>query len=161
MRSNLTLTRPATLTIPIAMMSLVSPAVLAEPTRATFPDNLDELTHYTTVHRRDITEHIMTSLEAIKAMKADQPAPHGTRFVLVDYRNNEIYRLFVMEKGQGWGQQYADNEPAGDWHFQWYWPDGSIKADEDTARCRNCHNNRNDDGYLFTYDELMDYQHGG
>ena len=39
--------------------------VHAEPTRATFPANLDQLVHYTTVTRGNVTEHILTSREAI------------------------------------------------------------------------------------------------
>ena len=74
----------------------------AEETRVTFPD-LDALIHYTTVNRGDVTEHMLTTQAAIDATQSGQPIPDGTQVVLVDYREGEVYRYFVMEKGAGWG----------------------------------------------------------
>ena len=44
----------------------------------------------------------MTTPEAIEAVKKGQPVPSGTHFVLVDYREGEVFRYFVMQKGDGW-----------------------------------------------------------
>ncbi len=124
--------------------------VRAEPNRVMFPENLDELVHYTTVRRGEVTEHIMTTREAIDAVRNGQPIPSGTHFVLVDYRDEEVYRYFVMEKGKGYGAEYEERRRTGDWQFQWFWPDRSINMDENTARCQSCHSSQEDSEYLFT-----------
>lgn len=107
--------------VPI-LLALASAVVLvgwqvdAEPNRTTLPE-LAGLVHYTTVRRGNVTEHIMTTNEAIEAVKNGQPVPAGTHFVLVDYRDGEIYRTFVMEKGSGWGGDYDEDRRTGDWQF--------------------------------------------
>lgn len=70
---------------------LVGWQVHAETARVQFPE-LEALVHYTTVRRGEVTEHIMTTPEAIEAVKQRQPIPHGTHFVLVDYRNDQVFR---------------------------------------------------------------------
>jgi hypothetical protein len=121
----------------------------AEETRATFPD-LDKLVHYTTVRRGNVTEHIMTTPAAIEAVKNRQPIPAGTHVVLVDRREGQVHRYFVMEKGEGWGNDYDHGRRTGDWQFQWFWPDRSINTNENTARCQSCHQSQASADYLFT-----------
>lgn len=74
--------------------------VHAETNRVKFPE-LEGLVHYTTVRRGNVMEHIMTTPETMAAVKAGQPIPQGTHFVLVDYRDGELYRYFVMERAKG------------------------------------------------------------
>ena len=69
------------------------------------------------------------------------------------FRDEELWRLFVMEKGEGWGEEYDEASRTGDWQFQWYWPDGTINMEENTARCRSCHMSREDRSYMFTYND--------
>ena len=83
---------------------LVGWQVHAETNRVTFPENLDQLVHYTTVKRGNVTEHIMTTREAMEAVKNGQPIPDGTHFVLADHRDGKIYRYFVMQKGDSFGR---------------------------------------------------------
>ena len=122
----------------------------AEPNRVEFPENLDALVHYTTVRRGEVTEHIMTTPEAIAAVKNGEPIPNGTHFVLADYRDGEIHRYFVMQKGEGFGAEYDDRRRTGDWQFQWFWGDRSINMDENTARCQSCHSSQEGSDYLYT-----------
>lgn len=122
----------------------------AEPNRVTFPADLGELVHYTTVRRGEVTEHILTTREAVAAVKAGQPIPNGTHFVLVDYRQGEVFRYFVSQKGEGWGSDFDERRRTGDWQFQWFRPDLTIKEDENTARCQSCHQGREGSEYLFT-----------
>jgi hypothetical protein len=92
--------------------------VHAESNRVKFPD-LDKLVHYTTVKRGNVTEHIMTTPEAMQAIKERKPVPAGTHFVLVDHRDEKLYRYFIMEKGEGWGADYDARRraaPAGRGH---------------------------------------------
>lgn len=130
----------------------------AEPNRVAFPDNLDDLVHYTTVTRGVVTEFIYTSRAALEAIKAEQPVPMDTQVILQDWRGGEVYRLFVMQTGTGWGDEYAEATRAGDWQFQWYWPDGSINTDENTERCRACHQSRERRGFMFTHDDARGFK---
>lgn len=130
------------------------PVVIAEENRVRFPQSIGELVHYTTVNRGNVTEHMLTSQEALDAVEAGNPIPNGTQVILADYREGEIYRYFVMEKGEGWGEDYPDYRRTQDWQFQWYWPDGSVNMDEDTQRCQSCHQSRENENYMFTYGDL-------
>jgi Cytochrome P460 len=136
-----------------AAVMLVGWQAIAESNRVTFP-SLEKLVHYTTVKRGNVTEHIMTTPEAIEAVKKGQPVPSGTHFVLVDYREGEVFRYFVMQKGNGWGGDYDATRKTGDWQFQWFKPDRSINMSENTARCQSCHQARADNEYLYTFDQM-------
>lgn len=128
----------------------------AEPNRVTFPP-LEQLEHYTTVTRGDVTEHMLTSRAAIEAVKRGEPIPFGTHVVLVDHRGGQVYRYFVMQNGEGWGVDDPEGRTA-DWQFQWFWPDRSINMDETTSRCQSCHQSRADREYLFTYNDLRRFE---
>lgn len=133
-----------------AAVFVVGWQVHAETNRVTFPENLDQLVHYTTVRRGNVTEHIMTTQEAIDAVRNRQPIPAGTHFVLVDYRDDKLYRYFVMEKGEGFGADYDERRRTADWQFQWFWADKSVNMDENTARCQSCHRSQADSDFLYT-----------
>lgn len=136
---------------------LVGLQVNAEPNRTTMPD-ISKLVHYTTVTRGEVTEHIMTSREAIEAVKRREPIPNGTHVALVDYRDGKVFRYFIMEKGEGWGQDYDENRRTADWQFQWFKPDGTINMDENTARCQRCHTSRSDRDFLYTYNDMRRFE---
>jgi hypothetical protein len=123
--------------------------VRAETNRVKFPE-LDQLVHYTTVKRGNVTEHILTTREAMEAVKNRQPIPNGTHFVLADHRDGKLYRYFVMEKGDGFGADYDDRRRTDNWQFQWFWPDKSINMSENTARCQSCHRSQSGSEYLYT-----------
>jgi hypothetical protein len=93
---------------------LVAWQVHAETNRVQFPENLDQLVHYTTVKRGSVTEHILTTPEAIEAVRNRvSRSPSGTHFMLVDYREGEVFRYFVMEKGDGFGTRLRRAPPHG------------------------------------------------
>ncbi len=129
----------------------------AEPNRVTFPQ-LDELVHYTTVRRGEVTEHISTTRAAIEALQKGLPVPNGTHFVLADYRDEKIFRYFVMEKGAGWGNDFEERRRTGDWQFQWFKPDRTINLQENTARCMACHASQKDSQYLYTAKRLSEFR---
>lgn len=145
-----TLRRSARAALAAGAVALAGWQASAEPTRVTFPQNLDRLVHYTTVKRGNVTEHIMTTPEAIEAVKNKQPIPAGTHFVLADYRDGQIFRYFVMQKGEGWGADYDERRRTADWQFQWFQPDKSINASENTERCQACHRGQASSDYLYT-----------
>lgn len=140
-----------------ATVLFVGIQVHAEPNRTTMPD-IGKLVHYTTVERGEVTEHIMTTREAIAAVQGGKPIPAGTHVVLVDYRDEKVFRYFVMEKGQDWGLDYDETRRTGDWQFQWYKPDGSINMEENTARCQRCHTPRADRDFLYTFNDMRSFE---
>lgn len=142
----------------VVCLAVVATAVMAEPNRVRFPDNIDDLVHYSTVTRGNVTEFMYTSEEALAAIQAGREVPDGTQVILQDWREGEVYRLFVMEKGENWGQDYEASARADDWQFQWYWPDGSINMDENTQRCRSCHTSRSDRYFMYTYNDAMRFE---
>jgi hypothetical protein len=151
---------PARLLVLVAVacgIVMIGWQVDAEPTKATMPD-ISNLVHYTTVTRGEVTEHIMTTREAIEAVKAGKPIPSGTHFALVDYREGKVFRYFIMEKGAGWGADYDESRRTGDWQFQWFKPDGTINAAENTARCQSCHSSRADREFLYTFNDIRRFE---
>lgn len=138
-------------------VALIGWQVHAEQNRTTFPD-IDKLIHYTTVTRGDVTEHLMTSREAIEAVKNGQSVPLNTHVVLVDYREGEVFRYFVMEKREGWGADYDENRRTGDWQFQWFKPDKTINMAENTARCQSCHTSRADRDFLYSHSDMRRFE---
>jgi hypothetical protein len=121
----------------------ISPTTaLAAANSVTFPP-LDQLEHYTTVRRGITREHILTSPEALAALKAGQPVPTGTHMVLVDFQSDVLTRYLV-------GQKIGDG--ADQWEYQWFWPDQTVKADENVARCYSCHRSKQSEQFIFTFD---------
>lgn len=129
-------------------------ASLAEPSRTTFPVDLDKLVHYTTIRRGEVTEHILTTPEAITAIKEGKAVPFGTHFVLVDYRDGKVFRYFISRKGEGWGADYDEDRRTGDWHFKAFKPDQTVNEAENPARCQSCHSSQSDREFLFTFDAI-------
>lgn len=146
------------LTAGLGLSALIALAATAEPNDVRFPDNLDALEHYTTVERGDVTEFMYTSRAALDALQAGEEMPDGTQIILEDWREGEVYRLFVMEKGEGFGDAYPEETRTADWQFQWYWPDGTINMDENTQRCRACHMSRESRNYMFTYNDARRFR---
>lgn len=130
----------------------------AEENRVTFPSNLDRLVHYATVKRGNMTEHLLTSQAAIDAVQKGQPVPNGTHMVLVDYRDSKVFRYFVMEKREGWGNDYEPARRTGDWQFQHFKADKTVNLSETTARCQSCHQGREDRQHLYTFSDLQGFK---
>ena len=148
--------RLAPLGVALGLLASVvfSSAAHAEPNRVTFPENIDEFVHYSTVTRGEV-EEMLTSQDAIDAAKSGLPMPDGTHVVIRFHRDGEVTRYFVMEKGAGWGADYPPERQTGDWQFQFFNADRTIKADEDSARCQSCHRRQAEDQYQFMFDDLL------
>lgn len=151
----------------IALLSIPALAVLfswgagAETNRVAFPSQLDRLVHYTTVKRGNSTEHMLTTQEALDAVRLGKEIPGDTHVVLVDYRDNKVFRYFVMEKGKGWGADYDERRRTGDWQFQAFKPDRSVNMAENTARCQSCHQSQASQQYLYTFRDMARPAPGG
>lgn len=95
---------------------------------------------------------------------------HGTVFVMENYAaqtdasgqlltgpdgklvKGNLLRVFVMGKGEGWGQDVPAPLRNGNWVYAAYLADGK-KAPDDTATCRACHLPVAGKDFVHRYDE--------
>jgi hypothetical protein len=122
-----------------------------------FPEGYDKGVLFTTVTRGNTYEELYTSREAIEAVQNGQPIPSGTVITLEIYEDEELDRIFVMEKRTGWGDQNPPDMRNGDWQYQSFSPDGSVDEDADIGRCFSCHANAERDDYVNKLDEMKSY----
>ena len=129
-------------------IAIPTPA-FAAANAVTFPP-LEQLKHYTTVRRGVTREHMLTSQAALAAIQAGQQVPTGTHVVLVDYQSDVLTRYLVAQKmGEG----------IDEWEYQWFWPDQSIKTDENIAQCYSCHQrSRRDQQFMFTFTDALGFK---
>jgi hypothetical protein len=119
-----------------------------------FPENFAAGVHYATVNRGNIREEIFISREAIDAAKKGQPLPSGTAITLVDYRSDKLYRYVVMEKRSGWGSEYPAKLRNGEWEYQSFNPDKSVKQDGQPDRCMSCHASQAQQDFVWTINQM-------
>jgi hypothetical protein len=122
-----------------------------------FPENYDKGVLYTTVTRGNTYEELYTSRETIKAVQNGEPIPNGTVITLEIYEDEELDRIFVMEKRNGWADQNPSEMRNGDWQYQEFTEDGSVNEEADIGRCFSCHANQERDDYVNTLDEMKDF----
>lgn len=121
-----------------------------------FPDEYNQGKHYASIVRGDTREELFTTPEAIAAARRGDPFPEGTVITMEDYRDNKLYRYVVMEKRKDWGKSHSSESPAGDWGFQWFNPDRSVKSGENLDRCRACHTSQSDNDYVFSFEKMKE-----
>jgi hypothetical protein len=145
--------------LPLSLVAVMTAGLalpaLAEANRVTFPENIDEVVHYSTVVRGE-EERMLTSREAMEAAKQGLPMPDGSHVVIEFRQDGEVTRYFIMEKGAGWGADYG--ERTGDWQFQAFNADRTPDIANDSARCQSCHQARADSQYQFMYDDLLAFE---
>ncbi|RUL98004.1 cytochrome P460 family protein [Rhizobium chutanense] len=130
--------------------------VQADDVLVAFPTGYESGVHYATVNRGGIREELFTSPEAIAAAENGQPMPSGTVVTMEDYRDGALYRYVVMEKRTGRGAHPAPDIRAGEWEFQWFNADGTVRAGEDLDRCHSCHRSQARQDFLFTTDRMKE-----
>ena len=86
--------------------------VNAEPNRVTFPENLDQLVHYTTVKRGNVTEHMLTSREAMAAVKDGKPVPNG-RILNPKTARSQVIGAMTMGAGAALMEELAIDKRLG------------------------------------------------
>jgi hypothetical protein len=136
----------------VTLAGVVATAALAETNDVNFPGGFERGVHYGTVKRGNITEELYANREAIEAVKAGQPIPSGAVLTLVDFRDGKLFRYVVMEKRTDWGQGRTDANRTGEWEFQRFTPEQTVKADEDLGRCQSCHNSQAKNDFVWSVD---------
>lgn len=98
--------------------------------------------------------------------------PNGTVFVMENYKaqvgadgtsakasdgklmKGELARVFVMGKGEGWGESAPEGFRTGDWVYTSYDPGGKKTADN-LGTCRACHLPLDKKDFVHRYDEYF------
>lgn len=70
-----------------------------------------------------------------------------------------LAKVFVMGKGDGWGQDVPENFRNGAWVFSAFGPDSKPLA-EDFTKCRACHAPLAQKDFVHRYDEYFDTRKG-
>jgi len=101
-----------------------------------------------------------------------RPFPNGTIFVMENFSvkeqpdgtlktgpdgmlvKGELSKIFVMGKGEGWGQGVPDALKTGSWVFAAFSPDGKPLA-ENFNKCRTCHVPMTKKDFVIRYDEYF------
>ncbi|MGH1483435.1 MAG: cytochrome P460 family protein [Geminicoccales bacterium] len=65
----------------------------------------------------------------------------------------ELKAIVVMERQEGWDDQYPDELKVGDWEFEVFSPAGENLA-KDTTACRECHHPLTDTEFTWSYDHI-------
>ena len=88
---------------------------MAQTNRATFPAGFDQMVMYGDYRRGSGGELAYALQETIDIAKEGQQLPPGTVLVLEIYNDGALTDYFVMEKGEGWGLDFTDEDRTGDW----------------------------------------------
>ena len=141
----------------VAASGLFGWPAMAQTNRATFPKNFNQYVLYATYDRGSSKEEAFATPETLAIAKSGQTLPPGTQLVLGIWSDYKLTGYFVMEKGQGWGADFAEELRTGDWHFQQFDTDMQVKRTAIAERCQSCHGSRAANDFMFTTDRLRAY----
>ncbi|MGG3916023.1 cytochrome P460 family protein [Rossellomorea vietnamensis] len=122
-----------------------------------FPEDYKEGVLYTTVTRGNAYEELFTSRETIEAVQNGEPIPSGTVITLDIYEDDELDRIFVMEKRTDLDPELLDEQHNGEWAFQSFAPNGTVNEERDLGSCISCHASQESDDFLYKLDEMKSY----
>lgn len=124
----------------------------------TFPTSFDQMVMYGDYRRGTGGELAYALPVTIDTAKAGLPLPNGTVLVLEVYNNGALTDYFVMQKGQDWGLDFAEEVRDGDWHFQQFDPTRQVRRTAFADRCMSCHQGAGADSeFMFSYDRMLSY----
>ena len=150
------MTRMTPLTALICLVAFATSA-FAQTNRVTFPADFAQMKMYGDYRRGTGGELAYALPETIEIAKAGNPLPAGTRIVLEIYSDDALTDYFVMEKGEGWGLDFAEEQRTGDWHFQQYDPGKQVRRTAIADRCQSCHQGAASNDFMFSHDRLLSY----
>ncbi|MEH6469704.1 MAG: cytochrome P460 family protein [Halopseudomonas sp.] len=155
--------------------SLITTAVQAGPENVAWPgDYKQSLSHYYSGDRTANGKQIIRAYANKAAMagkQADGNFPYGSVVVgelyvakLNDKEEaiisslgrrivDKMAAIVVMQRGEGFDEQYPDALKVGDWEFAVFSPDGK-RLDKDVTGCRTCHHPLSERGFLFSDEHL-------
>ena len=60
-----------------------------------------------------------------------------------------------MEKGKGWGLDFAEETRTGDWHFQQFGPNKTVQRTTIAEQCQSCHSSQAANDDMFTTERML------
>ncbi|MGQ0812808.1 MAG: cytochrome P460 family protein [Nitrospiraceae bacterium] len=108
------------------------------------------------------------------ATQAGQPFPNGTIFVMENYKAREnsdgtletgadgklvkgpLAKVFIMRRGDGYGQNVPDELKTGSWAFGSYNDNGTPATFENYNKCRSCHVPAANNDFVLRYNEYFE-----
>lgn len=155
---------------------LLSLAVSAQDNQIPFPENYaTSFVNYLSLDRvqnPDQTIRLFANDIAMQGPGEDGKLPYGSILVAEVYKarkddNGEVIKsslgrrlrgdfalIAVMQREEGFGDNFPEGLKNGDWDFAAFKPDGSI-ADKELNECRACHAPLVDTNHLFSYEHLQ------
>jgi len=157
-----------------AALGLFAGAALAGPENVTLP--ADYKTSFTQYYEGDRLNNekqairIFANQIALQGSKKDGKLPYGSVLVAEIYSVklngeeavestlgrrivDELKAVVVMERGEGFDKDYAEDLKVGDWEFAVYSAAGE-KLDRDVTACRECHHPLAESEFTWSYDHL-------
>lgn len=162
--------------IVLGLVALVGSRVWAEEQeRIKFPkDYRSNMVNYLSLDRTQNPDQVIrlfTSREVLAAVKETGEFPYGAVIVAEVFKakkdadgevietslgrrvRDKFALVAVMEKGKGWGNDFAEEFKNGDWDFAAFKPDGSV-AKKDLNKCRACHAPLAETRHTFSYEHM-------
>jgi len=154
---------------------LVAGAALAGPELVEFPQGYqDDFVHYGTQNRVDRQQvvELYANDTALKSAKDGAPLDNGAIVVMDVYQAKlddneepvtgsdgffepgELAFIAVMEKGEGWGEEYPEEIRNDGWEYAGFDPKTKALIERDYTGCFECHKPQADAAYMFTFDAL-------
>ena len=149
--------------------ALAATAVHAGSENISFPGDYKTTFHYWKTSERfdnNQVRYLWANDLAFDGAAMGADLPNGAQFVMEVYgakvdadgepildadgqmMPDRIKVIAVMEKGEGWGDEYPADERNGDWEYGFFSPEGMLKPGVDTGPCRACHLPYADEDYV-------------
>lgn len=139
-----------------------------------FPSNYQSFpTFLKGVQKPDAVRDLFINKIGTQALQGEQ-FPNGTIFVMEIYHaqkgadgkvtkdangnllRGDLAKIYVMQKGEGWGKRAPEGLKNGDYIYSAFQPNGD-RLDVDYTKCRSCHMPLGDaKDYIHRYDEYFE-----
>jgi len=154
---------------------LFAGAAFAGPELIEFPKGYqDDFVHYGTQNRADRNQVVKLYANdvALRSAKDGAPLDHGAVVVMDVYKAEldaneepvtgpdgyfepaELAFIAVMEKREGWGEEYPEEIRNDGWEYAGFDPKTKALIERDYTGCFECHKPQADAAYMFTFDAL-------
>lgn len=159
-----------------AALGLLATAALAGPEKVNLPaDYKASFTQYYEGDRVGDNDkqviRLFANEPAVRAARKDGKLPYGSVIVAEIYSvkldgddvvesvlgrriADKLAAVVVMERGEGFDQEYGEDLKVGDWEFAVFNSAGK-KLDKDVTGCRECHHPLVDTEFLWSYEHLV------
>jgi plastocyanin len=138
---------------------LACTGALAGPDKVKFPNDYLKGVLYATVDRADVKQYreLYTQPEVVEAVRKGKPVPSGAVITLVQWSvqtddqgnplkgpdgrfiKKDVLAHTVMEKRNGWGEEYPADFRNGDWEYQAFNAQGVPNPKANIKACFQCH----------------------